>query len=335
MHTSHPLFEFVKSMQATIRDNIIDSYATLDLQKMSEIAAQNAEDTIYEIDRISDEALVKFCEDHATDDTSFILIAEGISDGELVFPKHTPIEQAKYRMIIDPIDGTRGIMYQKRSAWILTGVAPNLGIETKITDIDFAMQTEIPIQKQYLCDVLWAERGKGMICERYDHLQKTTSPIALQPSQKTTIAHGFATISRFFPGMREILAKIDDALAMELFGQPQYGQAQYFEDQYICTGGQLYEIIAGHDRFCADLRPLTEKMLNQKGLELGLCCHPYDICTALIAQEAGVILEGENQSPLDIPLDLNTPVTWFAYANEAIYDQISKPLQKLISFNLN
>ena len=91
-------------------------------------------------------------------------------------------------------------------------------------------------------------------------------------SKKTTSGDYIATQSKnnhcpwalpqsaaFFPGMREILAKIDDALAMELFGQPQYGQAQYFEDQYICTGGQLYEIIAGHDRFCADLRPLTEK----------------------------------------------------------------------------
>ena len=127
MHTSHPLFEFVKSMQATIRDNIIDSYATLDLQKMSEIAAQNAEDTIYEIDRISDEALVKFCENHATDDASFILIAEGISDGELVFPKHTPIEQAKYRMIIDPIDGTRGDYVSKTVCMDSHWCCPQLG----------------------------------------------------------------------------------------------------------------------------------------------------------------------------------------------------------------
>ena len=334
MSTLHPLFNFVKSMHATIRDNIIDSYATQDLQKMSEIAAQNEEDTIYEIDRVSDEALVAFCEENATEDASFILIAEGISNGELVFPSHVSQEEAKYRMIIDPIDGTRGIMYQKRSAWILTGIAPNLGKHTQITDIDFAMQTEIPVQKQYLCDVLWAHRGEGMVSERFNHLQKTSEIITLQPSQKTTIAHGFATISRFFPGMREILAQIDDSLALELFGPPQYGQAQYFEDQYICTGGQLYEMIAGHDRFCADLRPLTEKVLNHKGLELGLSCHPYDICTAIIAQEAGVIVEGENQADLNIPLDLNTPVTWFAYANEAIRQQVAPILQDLIKKTL-
>jgi hypothetical protein len=30
-------------------------------------------------------------------------------------------------MIVDPIDGTRNIMYNKRSAWILSGIAPNTG----------------------------------------------------------------------------------------------------------------------------------------------------------------------------------------------------------------
>ena len=31
----------------------------------------------------------------------------------------TPAEEASWRIIMDPIDGTRGLMYQKRSAWIL------------------------------------------------------------------------------------------------------------------------------------------------------------------------------------------------------------------------
>ena len=46
-----------------------------------------------------------------------------------------------------------------------------------------------------------------------------------------------------------------------------------FDDQYICTGGQFYELIVGHDRFIADLRPLFYQILHQPP---GLCCHPYD-----------------------------------------------------------
>jgi len=38
-------------------------------------------------------------------------------------------------------------MYQKRSGWILTGVAPNGGPDTNLSDIELAIQTEIPVVK--------------------------------------------------------------------------------------------------------------------------------------------------------------------------------------------
>ena len=44
-------------------------------------------------------------------------------------------------------------MYQKRPAWILTGVAPGPGPST-LADIELAVQTEIPLVKQHLCDEL-------------------------------------------------------------------------------------------------------------------------------------------------------------------------------------
>ena len=67
------------------------------------------------------------------------------------------------------------------------------------------------------------------------------------------------------------------------------GKARLFADQYICTGGRhLYELIAGHDRFNADLRPNLEDALVTRGQELGTCCHPHDVCTELIAREMGV-----------------------------------------------
>ena len=52
-----------------------------------------------------------------------------------------------------------GWMYQKRSGWVLTGVAPNRGPETSLADIEVAVQTEIPLVKQHLCDTAWAVRG--------------------------------------------------------------------------------------------------------------------------------------------------------------------------------
>ena len=181
-------------------------------------------------------------------------------------------------------------MYQKRSAWILTGVAPNKGPETNLADIELALQTEIPLIKQHLSDSVWAIAGQGVAAERYNRLTGETQPLSLQPSQATTIAHGFAMISRFFPGAREDLAAIDEEIVQGALGPVRPGKTHCFEDQYVCNGGQLYELMSGKDRFVADLRPLMEQLLTRRGLALGICCHPYDLCTELIAQELGIIV---------------------------------------------
>jgi hypothetical protein len=222
-------------------------------------------------------------------------------------------------------------MYQKRSAWILTGVAPNLGPATSLKDIVLAVQTEIPLVKQHLCDQLWAARGQGAHAERYNRLTGERTPVELRPSIATTIAHGFAMISRFFPGAREELAAIDEEIVLGALGPASPGKAHCFEDQYLSSGGQLYELIAGHYRFVADLRPLMQPVLAARGNPLGICCHPYDLCSALIATEMGVIVTDAFGRPLDAPLNVEADVAWAGYANEGIRRQIEPLLQAALS----
>jgi hypothetical protein len=221
-------------------------------------------------------------------------------------------------------------MYQKRSAWILTGVAPNKGNRTNLQDIEFAIQTEIPLIKQHLSDMIWAYRSKGIAAERYNRLTGERQSITIHPSTAATIAHGFAMISRFFPGAREVLAQIDEEIVHGILGDVQPGKAHCFEDQYLSTGGQLYELMCGHDRFIGDLRPLLEKILNRRGLSLGLCCHPYDLCTELIAREAGVIITDENGYPVHSKLNVTENISWIGYANESIRAQVEPNLQKAL-----
>jgi len=129
-------------------------------------------------------------------------------------------------------------------------------------------------------------------------------------------------ISRFFPGARDILAEIDEEIVRAALGNPREGKAQCFEDQYISTGGQLYELMAGHDRFVADIRPLMRAEMSRRGNDLSICCHPYDLCTELVARELGVIVTNERGLRLDAPLDVQSDVSWAGYANENIRDQI-------------
>ena len=321
------LLEPLKRLHDKIRQTVLDACERRSLESVAAIAREEEGDTIYAVDYLTEDLLLDFFAHEIATAGPLVLIAEGLSNGRLVLPEGASEDAAFWRIIVDPIDGTRGLMYQKRSAWILTGVAPNRGCETNLNDIELAIQTEIPLVKQHLSDRLWAIRGQGAQAERFNRLKQETSELRLQPSAARSIAHGYTGIARFFPGAREELAAIDEEIVFGALGPVLPGKAHCFEDQYASSGGQLYELMSGHDRFIADLRPLMESVLAARGLTLGICAHPYDLCTELIAREAGVIVTDVRGQSLRAPLDVGTDVAWAGYANEQIRAQVEPLLQ--------
>ena len=317
----------IRELHDEVRRVVVEACERASVDQLSGIASEAEGDTIYAIDRVSEDTLVEFFEREIASKTPIVLIAEGLEQGSIVLPRGTAPDAARWRIIVDPIDGTRALMYQKRSGWILTGAAPNRGDATSLADIELAVQTEIPIVKQHLSDSLWAERGRGVGAERVNRLTGAREPLSPRPSRASTIAHGFAMVSRFFPGAREELAAIDEEIVFGALGPAEPGKAHLFEDQYIATGGQLYELMAGHDRFVADLRPLMDRLLAARGQALGICCHPYDLCTELIARELGVVVTDERGRPLRAPLSVHPDVTWVGYANGKIREQVEPLLQ--------
>jgi hypothetical protein len=63
----------------------------------------------------------------------------------------------------------------------------------------------------------------------------------------------------------------------------------------------------------------------------GICAHPYDLSTELIARELGVIVTDANGGRLSHPLDLDSKVAWIGYANEALRAQIEPLLKRALS----
>ena len=319
----------IKQIHIRLRDTVLESCKDSDLEELSAVDGQFAGDTIYAIDRISESVLVAEFE-RLADKHPLILVAEGLgNDGTALLGTNNP-DDAQYQVIVDPIDGTRGLMYQKRSAWILTGVARNHGDSTNLSHIEVAVQTEIPTTKQHLCDCLWATTlDDHAVGARRDNLVTgESSSFTPQPSSATTIAHGFGGLSRFFPGVRDILAKIDDAVHLAILGSGGPGEALAFEDQYISSAGQLYELMVGHDRWIADVRPLVDHILTARGLSPGLCSHPYDLCTELIARRLGIIISDHTGQPLRAKLNVTDNVTWIGYANKSIRDLVHPALQR-------
>jgi hypothetical protein len=321
--------EPLRRLHDEVRRLVVAACEERDKHELTQVAHDGAGDVIYVIDRISETALVDWFTREIAAHEPIVLIGEGLPNGCITLPKRAKPSDARWRVIVDPIDGTRGLMYQKRPAWILTGVAPNLGDATSLADIQVAVQTEIPLNKQHLGDQLWAVRGCGVSGIRFNRMTNESRPLAIQPSTAEELRHGFATICRFFPGGRDLLAALDEELCERLV--PRYeGEVAVFEDQYASTGGQLYSLAMGQDRFIADLRPLVQSLVAKRGTAVGHCCHPYDLCTQLIAEEAGVIVADPAGGPVRALLNTESNVAWAGYANRGLHEQIAPVLRELI-----
>jgi len=317
----------IRSLHETIRASIVEACERATSLELAAVVREEECDTIFALDRVSEELLIDFFEREVASTAPVLLIAEGLSDGQIVLPRGAAESEVVWRIIVDPIDGTRGLMYQKRSGWILTGVAPNRGPDTALHDIELAVQTEIPLAKQHLSDVLWASRGEGFHAERFNRVTGEHSPVALHPSTAGNIDQSYSQVVRFFPGVRDVLAAIDDEIVRGALGPAQSGKAPCFEDQYTSTGGQLYELIAGHDRFTADLRAQMDPVTSERGLPRLLCCHPYDLCTELIAREAGVVVTAVDGGSLSGRLAVEPDASWVGYANTRIRAIVEPLLQ--------
>jgi len=185
-----------------------------------------------------------------------------------------------------------------------------------------AAMTELPVIKQELSDQLSAVRGRGLKTERIDGRNGVRHPWKPRPSRARHLAHGFASFAKFFPAGKGWLAEREERLWRAL-----NAGAEVFDDQYLSSGGQIYELLAGHDRFVADLRPIVFERLQ---LRSSLTCHPYDICTALLAEEAGCVITAPDGKPLRAPLDTTTPVAWVGYANPSLARWIRPKLRKVL-----
>ena len=293
-------------------------------RRMTRVAAVTPADTIYAIDRVGEKAVLAWFEAHWPRRWPVELVMEGLAEprGAVTVPRGTPVARTLFKCILDPIDGTRGLMYDKRSAWSLAALAPQRGAKTDLRDIVVAVMTELPTTKQDRADQLSVVRGGRVVAERKDLRTGRRMKFTPRPSRARELAGGFASFAKYFPPGKAWLTEREVKLWRALGAGP-----DIFDDQYLSSGGQVYELAMGHDRFIADLRPLAFARLR---LRSALACHPYDICTALIAQELGCIVTAPDGRPLRAPLDTTTPVAWTGYANPALARRIRPKLRALL-----
>jgi hypothetical protein len=287
------------------------------------VAGSGGGDTIYGIDKIGEVAVLEWFERRWPADLPVKLVMEGIEE-EVVFPRG--VGETRWTCILDPIDGTRGLMYDKRAAWVLCGVAPRRGGVAMLSDMVAASMTEIPTTRQWRAERYSATAGGELVAEWDDVRGGGGGVCEVRPSSAGDFRHGFASLVKFFPEGRELTARIEERLWGELVGLGSCASPEVFDDQYLSTGGQMAELMRGHDRMVGDVRPLVLRVL---GLGESLVCHPYDFCAWLVAAKAGVVFQHPLGGFPDAPLDTCSGVCWVAYANGELA-RVAAPVLKRV-----
>ena len=87
MNDIRSLFEPIKRLHAMVRESVVDACEKSSVDQLSEIVADGEGDTIFSIDRVSEEMIVEFFESEIDSKVPIVLIAEGIENGKIVLPR--------------------------------------------------------------------------------------------------------------------------------------------------------------------------------------------------------------------------------------------------------
>lgn len=316
-----------------LRDTVLAARDRVAGAALREVVAEVEADVIYGIDRIGDDAVLAWFAEHWPADEPVRLVMEGIDDHHLVtFPEATPLGDVRWTCLVDPIDGTRNLMFDKRPAWVLAALAPGADPGATLDDLVVGAMTEIPVTKQWRADQLSGIRGRGVVVREGLDL-RTGARVALddRPSRSTELTHGFASFAHSFPDAKAFLARLDQDLWEALVPAGPRGRP-VFEDQYVCSAGQLHEVLTGRDRLVGDLRPLAHAQLGLAGPPVG---HPYDVCTGFLLPEAGAVWEDPWGGPVRAPLDTTSAVSWVAYANAELAARVRPALAAVLERHLD
>lgn len=321
LETAEHIIDRLQELHLKIASAVHKEVALQRFEENAEVVAEGNGDVTYRIDARS-EALIDgwFCANAIPGGA--VVICEGL--GIRTYPAGLSPEDAAWRIIIDPLDGTRHIMYDNRSCWVLTGLAENRGVATSLADIIACIQTEVPTSRQDRALVLKAVRGQGISAAEWDitQMKMLSDRVTLRPSRAKNLLDGFAVFSSFFPGTKEIISAVEERVLERVHPPQKENDALVFTEQYICSAGQMYMLMSGRYRMVADIRAALGPIQAAQGKPLPMCTHPYDLCASLIAEELGCVITDLEGRPLSYPLDLDTNCSWVAFANGDIRDLV-------------
>jgi hypothetical protein len=219
------------------------------------------------------------------------------------------------RITLDPIDGTRNLMADLRSAWTVVAFAPAGPAQPRLSEVTLGLVSELPHSRMSSYRALRAQRGEGcQILERTTADDQVVSEASLDTGDDARCDHGYFPFFRFDRSQAPRITAIECEFQRLLHEREGADLFSCYDDQYISNGGQLVLLSVGTYRFVSDLRAWVASETGTAATS----SKPYDSAGAILcAREAGAVIEAADGNELDFPLDVTTPVSFVGWVNAA------------------
>ncbi|QDV08500.1 bifunctional inositol-1 monophosphatase/fructose-1,6-bisphosphatase [Planctomycetes bacterium Poly30] len=328
------LQDLCAGIRGPVRAALAEAFATARggaarLDGVTRAVGSGAGDITFAIDVVAEEAVDRWLEDVAargpisllTEDAGWRHFGPAECGGAEPLPD---FDHGGPRIILDPIDGTRNVMHDLRSAWVVVSFAGPGPSEPRYKDLVYGLVSEIPDSRTSEAREIDAVLGDGA------RLRRLIVPAASHGAGATEVVHsdgtlhadpelrldrGYFPFFAFHPSCRADIA----ALAHRVFEtlreeHPSIDLSTVFNDQYISSGGQLALLALGAYRAIVDPRTIVGERTGRPTQT----AKAYDMAgAALIATEAGCVVTDPLGEPLDFPLDATTPVDFAGFHNAA------------------
>jgi len=218
------------------------------------------------------------------------------------------------RIAIDPIDGTRNLMADLRSAWTELAFAPPGAREPRLSDCTGGIVSELPgtLAARFRRLVSDGRACTLELCELADGACLSARELRVDSDDRAD--HGYFPFFRYEPAQRPAIARLEADFFARLAASEGAEMRAIYDDQYISSAGQLVQLALGRYRMLVDARELVRRRLGVAGVT----SKPYDLAGAVVcARAAGVVVTAPDGGELDFPIDATTPVGYAGYANAA------------------
>ncbi|MDZ4772955.1 MAG: hypothetical protein SGI72_07445 [Planctomycetota bacterium] len=328
-----PLFELARELRFAARKALLGALADGRLDQLMRAHSIGAGDVTYGIDVPTEAVLDRWLVRTAQSEPISLLTEDAGwrhrgPNGHGGVRDLAGFDHGGVRIVVDPIDGTRNLMADVRSAWSVIAIAGAGESEPRMSDVEGGVLAEIPDSRGGDARVFRAtsDGRVRLSIESVDGLLVRQDGI-WQCDDDARVDNGYFPFFRYSHDMRPAIAQIEADFFARLEQMESAELRTCYDDQYISNGGQLALVTLGTYRMIADLRAF----LAAKRGRPTLTCKPYDCAGAiLVARAAGCVVTDAGGGELDFPLDVSTPVSFVAFANAATRARLEPHLNAVL-----